>query len=116
VGGKVGRRWRREKGVKGESDCEDVRGRGCREGYWDWLTPLVPGMNWLLSFSRICLVTMGSLNSTKQYRAIVLQRGVYKRLPYSYANVFHMLILTVGSALEALVNCAGIILSIGIQM
>jgi len=44
-------------------------------GYWDWLTPLVPGMNWLLSFSRICLVTMGSLNSTKQYRAIVLQRG-----------------------------------------
>ena len=51
-----------EKERKGESDCEDGRGRGCREegkGYWDWLTPLVPGMNWLLSFSRICLVTMG---------------------------------------------------------
>ena len=27
--GKVGRRQRREKGGKGESDCED--GRGCRE-------------------------------------------------------------------------------------
>lgn len=30
------------------------------------LTPFVPGSGWLLSLSRICLVTIASLNSRKQ--------------------------------------------------